>query len=196
MRLAFIDTETTGLDPNKSAVVEFAAILVDDGEVVLTWSTKIKPSDKELEDANPKALAINGFSVEKWKDALHMSEVGPSILSMLEGRTLVGHNVGFDEAMLNASLSRCGITSRVPYRKIDTQVLVMEHLFPMGLKRASMDSVRGFLGWSDQDAHTALKDAQDAMRLFNLLWRQNFLRKWLMVFQINLLLRFGINTLR
>lgn len=172
MKLAFIDTETTGLNPDTSTVVEFAVITTDEkGSELTVWQTKIKPTQKELEDANPKALAVNGFSVEKWKDAPSMAEIGPSILSILEGHTLVGHNVGFDETMLNASLSRSGITKQVPYRKIDTQILVMEHLFPLGLKKASMDSVRRFLGWSESGSHTAMKDAQDAMKLFRLLWR-------------------------
>lgn len=196
MRLAFIDTETTGLNPETSAVVEFAVITTDEkGSELIVWRTKIKPTQKELEDANPKALAINGFSVEDWEHAPPMSEVGPSILSILEGHILVGHNVGFDETMLNASLYRSGITKRVPHRNIDTQVLVMEHLFPLGLKRTSLDSVREFLGWSKTGSHTAMKDTRDAMKLFRLLWRQNLLRKWVMVFQIKVLLRFGVKTL-
>ncbi len=187
MRFAFIDTETTGLDPDTSAVVEFAVITTDDrGSQLIVWQTKIKPTQKELEDANPKALAINGFSVEGWKNAPSMAEIGPSILSILEGHTLVGHNVGFDEAMLNASLSRSGINKRVPYRKIDTQVLVMEHLFPLGLERASMDSVRRFLGWSEEGSHTAMKDASDAMKLFRLLWRIGWLGRTILWIQLTL----------
>ena len=54
----------------------------------------------------------------------------------------------------------------------------MEHLFPLGLKRASLDSVRGFLGWSMESAHTAMKDTEDALTLFDLLWRMTPWRRF------------------
>ena len=41
----------------------------------------------------------------------------------------------------------------------------------MGLERVGMDAIRDFLGWSTEGAHTAMKDAEDAMNLFDLLWR-------------------------
>ena len=171
MKVAVIDTETTGLDWKKAAVLEFACILIDDGEEVRRWGTKIKPTPEELADADLYALNVNGYSDEAWEDAPSMEEVGRQIVEILQGRVLVGHNPGFDEVMLQQSLKRHNIPGKIPYRKIDTQVLVMEHLFPLGLDRCSLNAVRLFLGWPTEGSHRAMMDAEDALRLFNLLWR-------------------------
>lgn len=170
MRLAFLDTETTGLDPSLHEVIEFAAIVVDDTKgTVVRYQTKIKPV--QIETAHPKALEVNGYSPEAWGDAAPMTKVGHEIATLLDKCVLVGHNVSFDEAMLKANMAKAKVEARIPYRKIDTQVLVMEHLFPLGLKRASLDSVRDFLGWDKENSHTAMKDTEDAKRLFEILWR-------------------------
>lgn len=187
MRIAIIDTETTGLDWKKATVLEFACILIDDGEEVHRWVTKIKPTPKELADADPYSLNLNGYSDEAWEDAPSMEEVGRQIVEILQGRVLVGHNPGFDEVMLQQSLKRHSIPGKIPYRKIDTQVLVMEHLFPLGLDRCNLNAVRLFLGWPTGGSHRAMKDAEDALRLFNLLWRMT---RWQQLL-FRLTLRFG-----
>ena len=177
MRLAFIDTETTGLDPEIAEVIEVAIIRVEPGKIPEYFETRIKP--ERIEFAHPKALEVNGYAADpsRWDNAPLMSEFGELIVNTLKGCTLVGHNVAFDEAMLNANLQRAGIHRRVPYRKIDTQMLAMEHLYPLGLERTAMDAVRSFLSWDKEGSHTAMKDAKDARKLFNLTWRMGWARK-------------------
>lgn len=163
--IAFIDTETTGLDPDAHEVIEYAIIRVNPaGEETLRWETKIKPSN--IESAHPKALEVNGYTEEAWADAPSMAEVGHAIADGLENCVLVGHNVAFDETMLKSSLKRAGINRRIPYHKVDTVTLAYEHLVPEGLESLSLDNIRKFLGWSAEGAHTAMKDVEDAMRLY------------------------------
>ncbi len=88
-----------------------------------------------------------------------MAEVGESLLAFLKGSTLCGHNVSFDEGMLNANLKRAGIEQRVPYHKVDTVTLAHEHLLSLGLPRLGMDPIRDFLGWGEEGSHTAMQDA-------------------------------------
>lgn len=171
MKLAIIDTETTGLDLQTSVVLEFAAIVVDDGVEVARYETKIKPTDQELQYAHPKALEVNGYTDEAWADAPTIEQVAPDIVALLDGCTLVGHNVSFDEGMLKAHFAAYGIEAKIPYKKIDTVTLAYEHLTPLGLKSVSLDRIREFLGWSKAGAHTAMKDVEDTKQLFNLLWQ-------------------------
>jgi DNA polymerase III epsilon subunit-like protein len=180
MLLAFIDTETTGLDPHTQEVIEIAIILVDSGKRTLTLHRKIKP--ERLEVADPYALKVNGYAAnpEAWNDALPMSVVGPEIVSFLKGAVLVGHNVSFDREFLVRNLERSGIKTKISHRSIDTITLAFEHLQPLGLESMALDSVRKFLGWSAVGAHTALKDVEDTLRLFELVWGLTFWRKCLL----------------
>lgn len=184
LRLAFIDTETTGLDPFQHEIIEVAVILVEGGTIIYKLHEKVKPEHLEL--ADKKALEVNGYAAnpEAWARALPMHVVGPKILSLLEGAVLVGHNVGFDEMFLRQNLARAGVKGKVPFHKIDTVTLVFEHLRPFGLKRVALDSVRDFLGWSKEGAHTALKDTEDTKKLFELLWQMTFFRKLALRFKL------------
>jgi len=189
MKLAIIDTETTGLDPETSVVLEFAALVIHptEGHVIARYETKIKPTEEELRAAHPKALEVNGYTDEAWADAPTIEQVAPEIGTLLEGCVLVGHNVSFDEQMLKAHLAAHGIEERIPYHKIDTVTLAYEHLTPLGLKSASLDRIREFLGWSKEGAHTAMKDVEDTANLFELLWRMTPWQR----FVLRLKLRFG-----
>ncbi len=173
MRLAFIDTETTGLDARKHEVIEIAMIIVENGRTIHRFESKIKPVRIELADA--RALEINGYAKnpQAWDLAPTLKELGPDLALMLEGCVLVGHNVSFDEEFLKQNLIREGVKAKIPYHKIDTVTLAFEHLRPLGLKRVALDSVRDFLGWSKVGAHTAMKDVEDTKKLFDLLWGMN-----------------------
>lgn len=164
--LAFIDTETTGLDPDLNDVIEFAVIRVTPEGGEKRWQTKIKPEN--IETAHPKALEVNGYTEEKWADAPSMADAGPTIVEILRNSVLVGHNVSFDEAMLKANLKRAGVSGRIPYHKVDTVTLAYEHLVPYGLESLSLDNIRKFLGWSLEGAHTAMQDVEDARKLYHL----------------------------
>ena len=171
--ITFIDTETTGLDSSVAEVIEVAAIRVEGGNERV-FHTLIRP--EHIHTAHPKALEINGYAAapERWEDAPTMKEVGVDLLAFLKGSALCGHNVSFDEEMINSNLKRAGFQKRVPYHKVDTVTLAHEHLTPLGLPRLGLDPIRDFLGWGKEGAHTALKDARDTQRLYNLTCRMGW----------------------
>jgi DNA polymerase-3 subunit epsilon len=184
MVIAFIDTETTGLDPSRAEVIEFAAVKVSEDGTEEVFHTLVCP--QRIDDADVRALEINGYArhPERWDTAPTMAEVGPQILAFLKGTVICGHNVAFDEAMLNANLAKAGAKGRIPYHKVDTVTLAYEHLVPLGLERLSLDSIRAFLGWSKVGSHTAMKDAEDVQRLYNLTNRMGLIRRLVLRFHI------------
>ena len=178
--LAFVDTETTGLDvsPTGAEVIEFTVIIEKNGKIVDRVTHKVKPSRIEL--AHPRALEINGYSEENWKDALDKETACFIIEGLLCGNknlVVIGHNVAFDRNGFNALLQECGSDKKVTHRVFDTQALVYEHLICLGLKSTSLDSVRGFLGWSKEKAHTAEKDTEDCRKLFHKLYQAGVLKR-------------------
>lgn len=93
-RLAFVDTETTGLDPARHEVWEIAVAL-DDGPIH-TWQLP-----HSIATADPDALAIGGYA-RRYDPALVDRDADTRLKAMLAGVTVVGSNPAFDTAMLRA----------------------------------------------------------------------------------------------
>ena len=173
--LAFMDTETTGLIPGVHEVLEIAIVkecpLTGERE---SFYTLVRP--KHIENAEPKALAVNGYDKNpaRWEDAPTIEEVAPGLLKFLEGTVIVGHNITYDVSMINGVLLAAGISEKIPHSKLDTVTMCFEHLVPLGLESLRMDSVRDFLGWSKDGAHRAMKDVEDLERLYKLLYRMTW----------------------
>lgn len=166
--LAFIDTETSGLNPILHEVLDVAIIRQrPDGMFMDEWSSKVAPVN--IAEAEEIALQVNGYKdhPERWAGAPTFADVAHEVAARLDDCILVGHNVGFDLDFLQEALRRVGSTVKLPYHKIDTVTLAWEHLVPRGLSALSLDPIREFLGWSKDGAHSALVDARDARRLYN-----------------------------
>ena len=70
MKLAFLDTETTGLKAWNYGkpfheIIELALIIVEDGETTFKKSYKFHP--RRFATADPKALEICGYNRDVWK---------------------------------------------------------------------------------------------------------------------------------
>jgi len=178
---AFVDTETTGLDPLEQEVIEVAYMVeAPDGTILRAFETKFKP--QRLETAHPKALEINGYSAhpEEWEKApLFDEQHAQLIYDDLKDCIIVGQNPKFDVDFLREGMKRAGLETRFGYHVVDTVTLAYEQLIPCGLKWLSMDAIRKFLGWSGLRAHTAMKDVRDVHRLYHALARATWLdRLW------------------
>jgi DNA polymerase III subunit epsilon len=176
--LAFVDVETTGLDPSQHEIIEICVVRENaDGET-RTFYTKIHP--EHLDRADPEALRVNGYSDELWRSSPGASEplVG-ELRDILRDTVVVGHNVEFDLAFIKPLWESFYTDYPSRWIKIDTTTLVHEHLMPCGLKSYRLVAVREFLGWSLLDAHTADRDVSDTRRLYHLLMRATvFHRLW------------------
>ena len=162
--LVWVDTETTGLDPQNNDIIEIAIIKTLPSGNEISWHTKIKM--ERPESAHPKALAVNGYTDEGWADAVDPATIWRELADtgLLENCILAGHNVGFDADFINATFVRHGIKLRVDYHKYDTVTLALEHLKPW-LKSASLVSVCGALGIPTDGAHGAMADVRMAMEV-------------------------------
>jgi len=128
--LAFVDTETTGLDPRHHDVWEIAVIRRDGGiEVERQW--QVRPN---LETADSEALTINRyaerFAVPSGWDAIEvLDEPGELRLTLSEmlfdfqdfiaGCVMVGSNPAFDDTFLKKLLWAHGRKVTWHYRTID-----------------------------------------------------------------------------
>lgn len=159
--VAFVDVETTGLDPSRHELLEVAVVRVDveTMTVLSEYSTLVAP--ERLGDAEPEALGICGFTKAGWKDALPLREAMLALAPQLEGTALGGHNVGFDWAFLEAGFRRAGLpVPHVDYHRLDTASLAWPLVMGGDIQRVSLDDVAAYVGLERPKPHRALADAQ------------------------------------
>jgi len=162
--ITFLDIETTGLDPIQQEIIEVGFVRHNPDGTVLEWESKFKP--QRMETAEPKALEINGYSEEAWKDAPLFNEHARLVADALSNCLIVGHNVSFDIGFILEAMKRTGVRHRISYHKIDTVTLAYEHLAPCGLHSLSLANVCNFLGISNDGAHTAMDDAKRCQEVY------------------------------
>ena len=133
--LAFVDCETTHLDPRYGDVWEIAVIRRRDDGVDVEYVWQVRP---DLTTADPEALKIGRFeerfAVPDGWDAVEFMKSGPPFRSLipemlfdlqesLSGAVVVGSNPGFDVAFLSKLLHAHGRKLPWHYRPVDIATL-------------------------------------------------------------------------
>lgn len=150
MNAWIIDTETAGL---QGGVVEFAALAIDaDLKVVEEVHSLINP-EREITQG---AFEIHGISQEMVAGKPTLKE----FIGEQQGPLYwIGHNAPFDERMckgvLTASRSLCTLKGSRQYIK--------------GAENYKLQTLKEFLGLSDQKAHSALGDCYTTHELLKII---------------------------
>ncbi|MCB1142718.1 MAG: 3'-5' exonuclease [Leptospiraceae bacterium] len=96
------DTETSGLNPLTSEVLEIAAIKFNQGGILETFSSLAKPRGGISEEAS----RINGITLDMLSGSPPFGEVFSKFLEFVDGSVLVIHNASFDLSFLIAESER------------------------------------------------------------------------------------------
>ena len=99
-----LDLETTGGSPPQCAITEVGAVKLRGGECLGTLQTLVNPGVA----IPPEITFLTGITQAMVIPAPPIEEVLPSVVEFLAGAVLVGHNVRFDLAFLQAALKRAG----------------------------------------------------------------------------------------
>jgi DNA polymerase III epsilon subunit family exonuclease len=166
-----LDIETTGLDPAVHEVIEVGCILFcfDAKKKVFrieeSFDIKIKPEQIEL--ANPISLKVNGYTIDKWTQAVSATVALKTISRKIKGRVMVGHNAGFDYSFMNQAFKKHMIVNTLHYHVLDTLSMAYVTLRDnVDATRLSLQYLCDFYGIENKKAHTALADAQATYELF------------------------------
>jgi DNA polymerase III subunit epsilon len=164
LRQIVLDTETTGLEPERGhRVIEIGCV-----EVI-----NRRPSGKHFHEyLNPErevdagAAAVHGMTLAKLADKPKFAEVAARFLEFVDGAELIIHNAPFDVAFLDSEFKRWAtlsggnvVTVRERCRVLDTLALARE-LHPG--QRNGLDALckRYSIDNSHRQLHGALLDAR------------------------------------
>ena len=155
---AIVDCETTGLDPITDRIIECAIILLDNqGSQECARSSLVNPR------IPVKASFIHGLQDDDVAAAPFFEDIATQVVSLLDGRAFVAHNVNFDADFLEASLRRAGLDFSIPaVRRVCTMELSKIYLSE---GRHGLQAAAERAGIELQPRHRALVDAHIAAEL-------------------------------
>lgn len=126
-----IDTETTGLNPKRSRVVELT-VLSSYGDLIL--DTLIHPGIHIPSEVS----TIHGISDEIVTGAPAMAEVWTELVRATKGKTLLAYNSSYDKAILDAEAEKC----EVPPLESDWDCVMMKYSAFIGAWNARFGNYR------------------------------------------------------
>ncbi|MFQ6000072.1 MAG: helicase C-terminal domain-containing protein [Anaerolineae bacterium] len=155
-----LDIETTGLDPQRDAIIEIGAVKFRGQEVLDTWSSLVNPQ----RPLPYNIQRLTGISPEEADSAPPLfSLLGP--LSRFVGHhPLVGHNIAFDLAFLG----KHGLF--LTHQALDTFELASSLV--LYVPSYSLAALAQTLGVSQEEEHRALADALTTKEVFGGLWER------------------------
>ncbi len=164
--IAFIDTETTGRDPNVDRVIEVGIVIAVGGEIVRSKSWLIDPGIP----IPAETTAVHGIKDEDVRGKPPFAEVLPEILEFVANAIPAAYNAGFDRSFLRAELARVegAPPSLSPAFRRDVEwldpLVFAREIFKEEQSRA-LGEVAQRLGIELEKAHRATYDAEAALKV-------------------------------
>jgi len=158
--LASIDLETTGLMPLRDRIVQIG--MTDPWDENLWLDMLVNPGVPIPE----KSTAIHGITDAQVAAADSIAHVLPLFRAQLNGRVLLGYNIGFDLAVLAAEAERYGLewewNAAICLRQLGVIALGNQAMMMMG----DLGALAEYYAISTSDHHTALGDARITGQVF------------------------------
>ena len=149
--LAFIDIETTGLNPLAGhQIIEFCAVKVRPGGSRERLYYKVLPNSGVID---PVAISINGYTPELWSGGISQEELAKNLAQFLDRCVPVGHIVKFDVSFILELWREYDIQATLDRRILDTQFLADQATQPsdeigpaLVVAQAALDDQHGHFG--------------------------------------------------
>ena len=168
MRQVVLDTETTGLDPNRGhRVIEIGGVELFNRQLSGRRFHRYLQPDREID---PGAFEVHGISESFLKGQPRFEDVAGDFLSFIDGAELIIHNADFDIAFLDYELSL--LVESQGRLRIRNRCTVLDTLaFARKLhpgQRNSLDALckRYRVDNSQRELHGALLDAEILAELY------------------------------
>ena len=171
-----VDVETAGFDPEKDALLEVAAVVVEwDGVFAAgdSWHEHIEPFEGANLDKD--ALEFTGIKPNHpFRFAKKEQEALVGLTEFVEHHQqrrkcsraiMVGHNTHFDLGFINAAYARCGLSS--PFHRFSVFDTVSLGGVVLGETVLARCLTKAQLGYDANQAHGALYDAMQTAKLFS-----------------------------
>jgi DNA polymerase-3 subunit epsilon len=167
VRFVVLDTETTGIDPQRDRIITIGAVAVCGGEILLddAFEALLKIP------YNNSSVTIHGITRDEATGGMEEPEALSLFLDYLRDGVIVGHHIGHDIQVLNCACKR-HFNLELRNRSLDTMDLTL-HLNDDGAFADrpmaggySLDALCEMFGVAPHDRHTAGGDAFLTAQIF------------------------------
>ncbi|MGH7891085.1 MAG: 3'-5' exonuclease, partial [Thermodesulfobacteriota bacterium] len=156
---AFLDVETTGLDPSQGdRVCEIAVLKTVNGSVVGEFTTLVNPG----RSIPQSAVSVHGITDMMVRRSPFFRDIAKDLLSVIKDSVIVAHNAKFDLGFLNVELGNLRIA--LPGNNvIDTLGIARRYYtFPSN----SLGQIAKYIGLPAENGHRALADVMTTRDVF------------------------------
>ena len=153
------DTETSGITPTTSRIIEIGAVRFTKDGIISKWSKLFDP-DQIL---SPFIINLTHITQEMVDAADPINKHIRDFLSFLGSSIIVAHNAQFDLNFLNAECENCDLPL-TKNQAVDT--LQLSRIIIPEAEYHKLDFLADFLGIDKGSSHRALDDAITCMELF------------------------------
>ncbi|BCQ06892.1 DNA polymerase III subunit epsilon [Mycobacterium heckeshornense] len=148
---AVIDVETSGFRPGPARIISLAVLALDaDGRVEQSVVSLLNPG------VDPGPTHVHGLTAAMLEDQPQFADIVDDVVKLLDGRTLVAHNVAFDYAFLAAEAEFAD--AELP---VDTVMCTVElaRRLDLGVDNLRLETLAAHWGVAQQRPHDAFDDA-------------------------------------
>jgi DNA polymerase-3 subunit epsilon len=181
-RYVVIDTELTGLDERRDAIVSLGGLRIAEGRIDLAdrYYEEVRPGCA----LSPASIVVHEITPQQVRDRPEIGAVLEGFAAFCGGDVLVGHFVGIDLWFLQRERERCGLPPTAD-RAVDTwplyDWLASRHPEDGGpglprLQDPRLPELAHALGVRTRGGHNALSDAFVTAQVFQRLLRR--LPRW------------------
>ncbi len=163
--LVALDTETTGLDPSTTEVIQFAKVpMASTTHSEKPYCEWIRPTCSVEESVHTHGFT-DEFLATHGKEAREVFEHG---LRFETGQVLLGHNLAFDLRILRQHATRVGLTPTFPIF-FDTMPLAASSISKERLSGLRLETIANTLGITLPKTHHAEADARACLSILEYL---------------------------
>ncbi len=169
-KYVFFDLETTGLNPEQEEIIEFGAVVTNNGPYVIKESINIliKPT-KAIASRITQLTAISAQTFIE-NESFSIREVWPKIRAIIKDAILVAHNAKFDWNFLQVVNQKLGyppLNNVVLDTVTIARALIQSRNYRLGTLAKKLD-----VTYEALNAHRALYDADVLWKVFLFLYEK------------------------
>ncbi len=156
---AFLDVETTGLDPvSGDKICEIAVIKTIDGQVADEFVTIVNPGRNIPE----RAISIHGITQVMVNHAPLFRDIAKDLLDFLNDTVIVAHNAKFDLEFLRSELKN--LNQSLPENEVIDNLGIARRYY--SFPSNSLGEIARYIGLPIDEEHRALADVTTTKDIF------------------------------